>query len=165
MTLFQAESFFIDPYSRDRFRFQANPTTINERRGVKLKQVAIPGRERPRLVPSNGTSREISFQLVFVALSEEDENPQWVKRQYNYLMSLTYPRVVNESTGRRAITPVFMVIGSFYQLPVYIKSVNPVHGPFRNPSEMEVIASKLPSKWWRWAMTTSSLTRSLLGEV
>jgi len=143
---FRANSFIEDPYSGSQFAFQTNPTSIKRRKQVKIKQTDVPGYSMPRLVASSGGVNEISFSSVLVANSESEDS-RWLKRKMAFLSSLTYSRIVNEGLQRRAITPLFLVLGTLIELPIILRSVNETWGPFMDP-ELGALAVKFDLVCW-----------------
>lgn len=131
MSITSARCFIIDVKTGERFQFQQAPTQIRDQKVANIKITSLPGASQPRIVPSGGGKRTISFTIRWFAESSE-HSPEWVKKQIQFLNSLMYSRVVNEETGRRRVTPVFLILGTLLQLPCYIQRVFTAWGPFQD---------------------------------
>jgi len=122
--------FIKDLYAGDTLEMQHAPKQINDRRSAVVRSVPIPGFSTPRIGANASGDRTISFDLSFYAVDRKTKNTDWVKRQVNWIASLSCPRVVHEATGRKRITPVLLNLGRLFSLPVIIRDMNVVWGSF-----------------------------------
>lgn len=124
--------FILDPLTGERLVFQHAPAQIKDDRDANFKEASIPGSHGPKITPSSGGRRAIQFLLDWVVEDDEDRTPTWVVRQIQFLQSLTYPRIVNQELGLKKITPVLLVLGTLLELPVFVRKVSGVYGPFQD---------------------------------
>lgn len=132
-------------HTGDILQFQTAPMSISSSRSVELKSTAIPGESMPRIVPSSGGPREISFAIEFYQ-SKDNPNLNSIISSVNWLESLTYSRLISEETSRKQITPVFLVLGNLVELPGYLSEVSVEFGPFRSAA-LEPILAKVSMKF------------------
>lgn len=114
------KGYIVDTRTTEQMEFQYNPQPIRDRKKNNLTKQVIPGASHPRVVPSSGGSREISFRLDFEV---DGEDRSFVQNKAAFLRSLEYPsRGHNFETHSPPLC--LFVFGSLYKLMVYVESVD-----------------------------------------
>lgn len=114
------KGYILDSKTAERIEFQYNPIPIRDRKSLMLNKQRIPGASHPRVTPSTGGPREVSFTLNFYA---EEGDPSFVEQKVAFLRSLEYPHAGQNFETHRA--PLcFFVYGKLYKLPCYIEKVD-----------------------------------------
>lgn len=149
-----AKAFIVDPYEDDSFEFQHAPKVLKFTKKAEINKTTVPGEHLPRHAPTGGGSNGLMIQTTFQAVDREVYNEDWVELQCIWLQSLAHPRVINEATGVRSLTPVLFVQGDFVELPIYVNSVRVTYAnmqprtlkPMTAQVEMDVEETAL-SEW------------------
>lgn len=105
--------------SWDRLEFQFNPGELTDDRQLQSKDVTVVGVSHPKLIPSAGGDRVLSFGLYFHRTSSS-QPMSYVKEQCRWLQSLTYPL---ESDRGVYFPLVQFIFGQLYDLPVRVMRV------------------------------------------
>ena len=114
------KGYIVDSRNGDRIEFQYNPIPIRDTKGLRLNVQSIPGASHPRVTPSSGGNRQLTFTLHFY---NESGDVNFVENKVAFLRSLEHPyEGENFETHRAPLC--FFVYGKMYKLAVYVERVN-----------------------------------------
>jgi hypothetical protein len=106
------KGFFVDTVTQDRLLFQYNPESIKMQRTPKWAEVEIPGMSHPKLQWINGGNKKFTFSLDFFF---GDKGVTSVKKNLDWLESLTYPDFGSDYILERGAHPILFNFGQFYK--------------------------------------------------